>query len=64
MEKYKEWIEKYPGITFLTILFLTFVIAIGLCLAPGITFFIVGVFIVAICLWGLVMLMLMDIGEW
>ena len=72
MEKYNEWIRKYPGITFLIILCLTFLIilclmalsAVGLCVAPGITLVAGAALIGAICAWYMIMLMVDDRWDW
>lgn len=60
MEKYKEWIQKYPGIVFLIILSLVSSIAIGFCVIPSITLFALIVLVCAVFSWGLVMLMVND----
>ena len=64
MEKYKEWIKKNPGITFLLILVSTFLAAVGLCVAPSIAFLVIAVLLSAILLWNLVMLMVDDRWDW
>ena len=64
MEKYKEWIKKNPGITFLLILVSTFLAAVGLCIAPGITLVVGAALIGAICAWYMIMLMVDDRWDW
>lgn len=64
MEKYKEWIRKYPGITFLIILCIMMLAAVGLCVAPGITLVAGAALIGAICAWYMIMLMVDDRWDW
>jgi len=64
MEKYKEWIRKYPGITFLIILCLMALSAVGLCVAPGITLVAGAALIGTICAWYMIMLMVDDRWDW
>lgn len=61
MDKYKEWIKKYPGITFLSILGFVTLFSIGFCIAPA--FFLVIGFILTMTVgvWAVIMLMM---SEW
>lgn len=64
MEKYEKWIKKNPGITFLLILVLVSLAAVGLCVVPNIALLLIGVLLGAFCLWNMIMLVVDDRWDW
>ena len=61
MDKYKEWIRKYPGITFLFVLGFITLFTIGFCIAPAF-FLVIGlILMVAVSIWAMIMLIA---SEW
>ena len=62
MDKYKEWIRKYPGITFLFVLGFVTLFLIGFCIAP--TFFLVifVILMITVSVWAVIMLIASEWG--
>ena len=61
MDKYKEWIKKYPGITFLFVLGFVTLLTIGFCIAPAFFLVIFLILTMTVSVWAVIMLI---ISEW